>query len=481
MRRLILLWIWGLSALSVAAQETPALPDYPARYETPLSPAFTQSRRDAVRSKLPKNALAVILSSPQRNRSNDTDFEYQPDRNLLYLTGSHEDASALLLAPSGMTVEGKTVKEILFVPARNPQYETWNGRRFGAARAMTELGVELALDNDQFQTVMNQLLDTGKYQIYHLPFPDGLEGADANPQWRPFMTKTVPFLKEQFTKRSLTPNPNQLRGILNTLRGIKSPEELVLLQKAIDISALAHQEAMRSCEPGMTEYQLEAVIEYVYQINGAAFPGYPSIVGSGENSTILHYNSNRRQIKNGEVVLVDAAAEYQGYTADITRTFPANGKFSPEQKAIYELALRAQDAAIAKAVTGVSMNQTTVAAHEVIAEGLMQLGILKERNQFRRFTLHGVSHHIGLDVHDWGEYKLAEGMVITVEPGIYITPAADIDPKWWNIGVRIEDDILITANGPKMLSGAAPRTVAEIESVMAEKGLGNLMNGKLKN
>lgn len=480
MKKLVLMLVAGFVTGPALAQ-TPTVPDYPARYEVGLTPAFTKERRAAVMAKLPQDALAIVMSNPLRNRSNDTEFEYQQDRNLYYLTGLNEEGSLLLLAPAGMEVEGKKVNEILFVKARNPQFETWNGRLFGAARAQTELGVALALENDKFEAVLGKLLEANTYKIHHLPFPDGLEGSEMrDPRWMPFVTKAVSYLKKQFTERNLQPNPNQLTQILNELRGVKQPEELAVLQKAIDISAVAHAEAMRSAEPNMYEYELEAVLEYVYQKNGAAFPGYSSIVGSGENTTILHYNTNRRKIQNGDLVLVDAAAEYMGYTADITRTFPANGKFTTEQKAIYELCLKAQNAALAAVKPGATLNQMTVIAHNVIADGLIELGLLKNRNEFRRFTLHGVSHHIGLDVHDWGKGTMEENMVFTIEPGIYIKPAADIDPKWWNIGVRIEDDILVMKDGGKLLSTKAPRTVAEIEALMREKGIGNLDAGKVK-
>ena len=239
------------------------------------------------------------------------------------------------------------------------------------------------------------------------------------------------FLKKQFTDRTLSPNQDELRKILGDLRVIKTDEEMVLLQKAIDISALGHLEVMKSCEPGMYEYSLEAILEFVYQRNGAYYAGYPHIVGSGENSTILHYESSRRKIVNGDLVLVDSGAEYMGYTADVTRTFPANGRFSPEQKAIYELALKAQNAAIDALKVGMRMNETTVIAQEVIAAGLIELGLLKNRTEARRFTIHGVSHYIGLQVHDVG------GLQRSREGGEITRPALDI--------LRNVDEIFIQA------------------------------------
>jgi Xaa-Pro aminopeptidase len=255
---------------------------------------------------------------------------------------------------------------------------------------------------------------------------------------------------------------------------------MVPLKRAIDITVEAQREAMRSLTPGMHEYEAQALIEYVFARNGSEYPGFPSIVGSGENTVILHYESNRRRTQPGDLVLMDIGAEVHGYTADVTRTVPVSGTFSPEQKAIYEIVLRAQDAGIQASRAGSPFGAPHQAAARVLAAGLAQLGLITsptDAEGLRRFFMHGTSHYLGLDVHDVGAYgPLEAGTVITVEPGIYIAPAPDIDRKWWNIGVRIEDDVLITA---QLLSGGAPRTVAEIEALMREQGLGNQPGGKL--
>jgi Xaa-Pro aminopeptidase len=229
----------------------------------------------------------------------------------------------------------------------------------------------------------------------------------------------------------------------------------------------------------MYEYELQAVIEYCFAKNGAEYPGFPSIVGSGPNSCILHYEANRRQMQTGDVVVMDIGAEYHGYTADVTRTIPVNGKFSPAQREIYEIVLKAQEEAIKEFKPGASSSAPSQRATDVIADGLMKLGIIKEKSEVRRYYMHGLSHNIGLDVHDVGRFSApyAPGMILTVEPGVYIPAESPCDKKYWNIGVRIEDDVLITDSGCRVLSAGAPKTVNEIESLMKQKGIGNVKIG----
>ena len=270
-----------------------------------------------------------------------------------------------------------------------------------------------------------------------------------------------------------------LESILVDLREVKTEEELEFLQRAIDITTAAHREAFRSIEPGLHEYEIEAVIEYVFHRGGAEHQGFPSIVGSGENSVILHYESNRRRMEDGDVVVMDIGAEYRGYSADVTRTAPVSGHFSREQRLIYDAVLEAQEAAIAAAVAGASFRAPNVAAAAVLADRLTELGIISAPGEISRFMPHGVSHYLGLDVHDAGTYgPLRPGNVITVEPGIYVSPMEGVDEKWWNIGVRIEDDVLITEAGPVVLSSSAPRTADEIERMMEESGLASVDVGR---
>jgi Xaa-Pro aminopeptidase len=228
---------------------------------------------------------------------------------------------------------------------------------------------------------------------------------------------------------------------------------------------------MRSVKPGMTEYQAQAIMEYHFKTNGSEYPGYPSIVGAAENACVLHYVTNLKLMNDGDLLLSDCAAEYHGYTADVTRTVPANGKFSPEQKIIYELVLAAQDAGIAACKPGAPFAAVDAAARAVVNKGLVALGIVKTEAEARKYFPHGTSHHLGLDVHDMGPRTLDPGVVLTVEPGIYIPPGSNCDKKWWSIGVRIEDDILITPTGNQNLSASSPRTVADIEKMAKEKSI----------
>ena len=261
-----------------------------------------------------------------------------------------------------------------------------------------------------------------------------------------------------------------LYGLMAQLREVKQPEELVLLKEAIDLTVKGFVKMMQTINPGMKEFQAQALVEHEARMSGSEYQGYPSITGAGENGCVLHYSTNRSKLDSGELVLVDIGAEYHGYTADITRTIPVCGVFSPEQKELYRLVLKAQQAGIAACKIGNSFNATHYAAKKVLADGLIQLGIIKEEAEVTRYFMHGTSHYLGLDVHDSGTRgPLKAGTVITVEPGIYITNGADCDPKWWGIGIRIEDDILITEDGPVVLSGALPRDVAGIELLMKKK------------
>lgn len=512
--------------------------DAPARYaEDRLSTEFHRGRRQAVLDALPEDAVAVVLSSPTRQRSNDVEYQYRQSNSIYYLTGMTESGTVLLLVPGGTDVDGKRVREILIVPERDPATEAWNGRRLGAERAMSELGVEVAVGTSRFREIVDPLLETRR--AYVLPWPQGVvERSDFGVQLA-YLRDRIPVLEVApgrvgFVQRAMLrvgddlaydrmlgvlervgglealreteaadltrafleagnadgwlawkdenlsdyADATLLESILVDLREVKTEEELTFLQKAIDITAAAHREAFRSIEPGLHEYEVEAVIEYVFHREGAEYTGFPSIVGSGENSVILHYESNRRRMEDGDVVVMDIGAEYRGYSADVTRTVPVNGRFSQPQEQIYRSVLEAQEAAIAAAVPGAGLQELNAAATAVLADQLEQLGLISDPGEVRRFFPHGVSHYLGLDVHDVGNYgPLRPGDVITVEPGIYIPPTEGVDEQWWNIGVRIEDDILITEDGPVVLSEAAPKTIEEIEALMAEPGLASLKVG----
>jgi Xaa-Pro aminopeptidase len=261
---------------------------------------------------------------------------------------------------------------------------------------------------------------------------------------------------------------------MSKLREVKEEEELILLKRAIEITCDAQTELLKAIKPGMKEYQSEAIVEFIFKLNGAEYPGFPSIQGSGANSCVLHYQTNRKQMIGQNLLVSDVGAEYHGYTADVTRTMPVDGKFSVEEAAIYNLVLKAQNAGIEAAKVGENFWSSNVAATTVLSQGLQALGIIKTPLELKRYFMHGTSHYLGLDVHDTGTYgKLQHNSVITVEPGIYIEEGSPCDPKWWNIGVRIEDDILITNDGPVNLSDCIPRTIPEIEQLMGQNSFIN--------
>jgi Xaa-Pro aminopeptidase len=530
-----------LGAAPLGGQEpaTYSASEAPARYdEDRPSVEFHRSRRAAVLAALPEDAVAIVFSAPHRNRSNDVDYQYRQSSALYYLTGTTEASSVLLLVPAGTDVDGNRVREVLVVPERDPATESWMGRRLGAERAAAELGIEAAVPMGSLQDMTGPLLETQR--VYLAAWPEGVVNGSPLAEQIAWLRERVPVLELEsgragYMQRAILrvsddESYRRIRGglerfggaealaetgvaemaraffdagsaeawlawkdghlsgladvilldsILQDLREVKTDEELRFLQKAIDLTAAAHREAFRSIEPGLREYEIEAVIEYVFQRGGAEYTGFPSIVGSGENSIILHYESNRRTMEAGDVVVMDIGAEYRGYSADITRTVPVSGRFSDEQRLIYEAVLEAQEAAIAAALPGAGFGDVGAAASAVLAERLQELGLISSPNGLRRFLPHGVSHYLGLDVHDAGTYgPLRPGNVITVEPGIYIAPSGDVEERWWNIGIRIEDDVLITEEGPRVLSGAAPKTIEEIEALMAEPGLAGIPVGR---
>ncbi len=443
-----------------------SLPDAPVRYDRDHLPAdFHRGRRDAVRAALPPSGVAVVLGGVQAGGPMDDLQEFSQDPYLYYLTGTQEAGSALVLVPEGVLVDGRRVREVLFVPPRSPSEEIWLGRRFGPERAQEILGVELAVPNSRFQEIVRPLLAREDRPALLLPFPPAVAPSTE-------LAEQMGVLAEAAEDREGAFDATTLPAVLDSLREVKTPEEMVLLRRAVDITAAAYREALRAMEPGWAEYEIEAVIEYTFRSRGSERPGFPSIVGSGENTVLLHYDTNRRVTRPGDLVVMDIGASYRGYTADVTRTVPVDGRFNPEQRAIYEIVLEAQEAGIAAVRAGASFGAPGQAASRILARGLAGLGLLRGPDDFtglRRFFPHGTSHYLGLQVHDVGSYRvLRPGMVITVEPGIYIAPAEDVDPKWWNVGVRIEDDVLVTDGRPEVLSDGAPKDPDEIEAVMAE-------------
>lgn len=432
-------------------------------YEQDDLPAeFHKSRREELRAKMPEGGVSVIFAGPVRNRSNDINFEYHQDPNFYYLTGYREPHAVLLILKEKVKWEGEWTNEIIFVQPRKESSEIWDGKRLGIKGAQEHLKIQTAIENYKFSTI-STFFEKAK-AIFYMPTHDDVRD---NPRDKGDLYSLKAHFQKKMERFDGEVDENQLNEWLARLRQIKTPEEIKLMRKAIDITCIAQMQLMKELRPEMTEYQSEAIIEFNFKYNGAEYAGFPSILGSGENSCILHYNTNRKPILNNEMLVSDVGAEYHGYTADVTRTIPSDGKFSEEEKAIYEIVYEAQTAGIELCKPGAKFWDPHLVAQKIIAEGLMRLKIIKSPAELSKYFMHGTSHYLGLDVHDVGLYgPLEEGNVITVEPGIYIAEGSDCDPKWWNIGIRIEDDILITQDGYENLSDCVPRTWQEIEAVM---------------
>lgn len=429
-----------------------------------LSSDFHRQRREALRSSMPDSSVAVLFANPVRNRSNDIDYEYHQDPNFYYLTGIDEPHSVVLIFKSPVLVDGKEVNELVFVQPRNPSSEIWAGRRLGVAGAQSVLELQAAYVNKSFAHFD---LDFSQFvSLYYLTPQNDMRDDDRN------LGDLYSMVKHFHRKVDSLPNkvdPRRLMDLMAALREVKTEEEIVLLRKAIDITCEAQNELMRALRPGMAEYESEAIVEYVFKRNGAEYQGFPSILGGGENSCILHYTTNRKPLTGENLLVCDVGAEYHGYTADVTRTIPVDGKFSKEEKIIYNIVLQAQKAGIKAAKVGNHFWTPHRIATRIIGQRLLEEGIISKTSEVGKYFMHGTSHYLGLDVHDAGLFgPLKKGNVITVEPGIYIPEGSPCDPKWWNIGVRIEDDVLVTAKGPEVLSACVPKEVKEIEATMAE-------------
>lgn len=421
-------------------------------------------RRHRILEKMSPGEVALFHSAPTVNRNDDVDFPYRQDSDFYYLTGWEESEAILILQKhdSGAT------NTVLFVRPRNPHLEIWTGIRPGPEGAMTRAGIDTAYAIDEFGALRGKLL-------YNAPKLILADGGD-----KTFRAELDEWLAGA---GNYAPTMIQRAGTITApFRLIKSQTEIQLLQHAIDITGASLEEALSKLKTLEYEWQLAAEIEYGFKKRGAQRLGFPSIVGSGKNATILHYETNRDPLDKSGLVVMDVGAEYHYYSADVTRTVPVDGTFSPEQKAIYELVLAANLAAIDAVKPGVNWREPHNIAVRVITEGLVELGLLRgevdtliAQNKYRKFFMHGTSHWLGLDVHDVGghhqadgsPWELQPGMVLTIEPGIYIREGLeDVDPKWYNIGVRIEDDVLVTKSGHQVLSGDIPKTVKAIEKVM---------------
>lgn len=457
-------------AVSAFAQKSADLPD------DFLSSEFHAGRREKVRESLPPNSVAVFFANPVRNRSNDVDYVYHQDPDFYYLTGYREPNAVLFIFKEKQTAaNGQKYDEILFVQPRDAHREMWDGRRLGTDGARQLTGIAQVFTNVEFQKYD---VDFSKFdQILFFDFlndvrDDGKDPADLFDLIQQFKAK-VNYPAPENTVVNREPQKNNLNtrdleAIMGKLRGIKTKEEIEMIRKAVQISCAGQVEVMKAMKPGMSEREIQGIHEFVFKKYQAEDVGYPSIVGGGHNGCILHYIDNYKpNITSRELVLMDLGAEYHGYTADVTRTIPASGKFSPEQKQIYNLVLEAQEAAMKICKPGTSFIELYFATRQVIDRGLKSLGIIKSENEDHPYYPHGCCHHIGLDVHDRGEMDvLKENMIITIEPGIYIPENADCDKRWWGIAVRIEDDFLVTKDGHERLSASAPRTIEEIEATM---------------
>lgn len=461
--KIIVCIMFCIFAITVVNAQPPGVTfDYVYPYKNGIPKSRFKERRDKILAKHSEKSLILSFAADIRNRQNDVDYEFRQNSNFWYLTGMPDPGAALLLIPGGTIYKGKKVHEILFVTPRSPDREVWVGTRLGLNEADSILGITTSEDISLLHTVLKTVLNnidtlwlTGLPTVSFLP-PILDKKTFAESEIKSFLHRDFP---ELWIKTSLP--------YLHELREIKDEDEIRLMTKAIEISMEGHKAVMQQAKAGMNEYEIEAIMEYTFKRLGAEDVGYPSIVGSEYNACILHYISNRKQTSNNDLILADCGAEFQNYTADITRTFPVNGKFTKEQAQIYAIVLDAQNAGIKACKKGNEFRAPHNAAMEVITKGLLELGIISSASQARWYFMHGTSHYLGLDVHDAGTFKeLKKNSVITVEPGIYIPKGSPCDKRWWNIGIRIEDDILITDNEPINLSEALPRTIQEIEQLM---------------
>jgi Xaa-Pro aminopeptidase len=424
------------------------------------------ARRRARLAALMQDGVAIVRTAPERMRNRDSSYPFRFDSYFHYLTGFTEPEAVLVL------IAGSPPKSILFCREKNMEREIWDGFRFGPDRAREEFGFEEAHPIAKLDELLPQLLANQSALLCDV-------GAD--PGWDAQVIGWLNKVRAQV--RSGISAPGEIRDVrrfLDDMRLIKDDQETGTMRRAADISAQAHRRAMRATRPGMREYELEAELIHEFRRQGAQAPAYSPIVAGGANACVLHYVQNDALLKDGDVVLIDAGCELDGYASDITRTFPVGGTFSGPQRDIYQLVLLAQSAAIAQVKPGNEWEAAHEAAVKVLAEGLVDLGLCKgspdgviESGDYRRFYMHRTGHWLGMDVHDVGDYKrngawlrLQPGMMLTVEPGCYVRPAEGVPEHFWNIGVRIEDDALVTASGNEIITAAAPKSIEDIETLM---------------
>ena len=451
-----------------------------------------QARRERLLSATPLNSVIIVSAANEVTRSRDTEYHFRQNSDFFYLSGFTEPDAFLVLfnrqaSASKNSADNHSssenikssqfpIRSAIFVREKDPQAETWHGRRLGVDAAPEKLSIDMAYGLSDINELLPELIDGAAALYYSLGDNQRsdkiVQAAIAVCKYAPKQSKIAPSSIVDVSE------------LIHKMRLIKSPAELELMQASANIACEAHKRAMQTCRPGAYEYQLEAHILHTFAMHGARFAAYNTIVGGGENACILHYTENHDELVDGDLVLIDAGAEYAGYASDITRTFPVNGRFSEPQKALYTIVLNAQLASIASLKPGATLSQAMQVAAEIITQGLLDLGILQgsfescmQEGTYKAFFMHGLGHYLGLDVHDVGPYKeggndilLAPGMVLTVEPGIYIATqntANYVPNEYKNIGIRIEDNVVITNDGCRVLTTKAPKTIDEIETFMA--------------
>ena len=442
---------------------------YPYNYSSSqIKPEEYARRRLTLMEHMEEGSIAIVPSAHLLVRSNDTEYKFRQDSDFYYLTGFLEPDAALVLIP------GREQGEVIyFVREKDPARELWDGYRVGPEGMAERYGADDAFPIGDMDEILPGLLE-GRDRVYY--------AMGHRPEFDQHIMSWLNALRANARAGSHPPGEfSDLNHLLHDMRLFKSQQELKIMREAADISCLAHNHAMATCTPGMNEGQLEAEYLYQFGVRGAASSAYNTIVGSGASACVLHYVENNQSIRDGDLVLVDAGCELHGYASDITRTFPANGRFSKEQQAIYEIVLAAQDAAIDATVAGNHWDDPHNQSVRVIAQGLLDLGLLEgdlksviETEKYKDFYMHRVGHWLGLDVHDVGDYKvhgewrvLEPGMVMTVEPGIYVSPAnKSVAAKWRGIGIRIEDNVVVKRKGNDVITDAAVKTVSDIEKHM---------------
>jgi len=412
--------------------------------------------------------VAIVPTAPERLRNRDSDYLYRFDSYFYYLTGFPEPDALLVL------IAGSEPKSVLFCREKNPERELWDGYRHGFEAARDTFGFDEAHPIGELDAKLPELL-ANQPTLFFAPGMD--------PAWDARVMGWLNQVRAKARMGVVAPaDIRDIRSILDEMRLVKDEHEIATMRRAAELSASAHVRAMRAARPGMMEYEIEAELLHEFRRHGAQFPAYWPIVASGPNACVLHYRENDRLMGEGDLLLIDAGGELDGYAADITRTFPVSGTFNGPQRAIYELVLAAQAAAAAEVKPGNRWDVPHEAAVKVLAQGLIDLGLcvgtldsVIESEDYKRFYMHRTGHWLGLDVHDAGDYKeagewklLRPGMTLTVEPGCYIRPAENVPERFWNIGVRIEDDALVTETGCELITAAAPKTVADIEALMRD-------------